>query len=357
MNSPHTLLLLLLILGGQAIQAEQSNGSLLTPVPHPDRYQLPATAIDTAELPDMRLAATDPADQPLPFYRIAGNTYLLFGNIAEVNEKNRGWNGNAGFIVTDEGVFVIDALGTPKLGQRFITTIRAVSDKPIRYLVLTHNHPDHAYGAIAFRRDTEARVVGHKGMLDYINSEQMNRSVEYRRDILSTDMQGFAAVIPDRLVDDARFSKQTIELGHHRFDIYNVGRHHSHGDLAVHQLPENILWISDLAFNQRTTFMADGNSRQAIEGQEWLLQNFADAALMVPGHGSAQTRPFSMVSNTRGYMQRLRDDMGEAVEQGVGLQQAVNLADFPEWHDTRLYDRNHRANASFVYREMELELF
>ena len=356
MNYPLKLLLLL-TLCTQPLQAADSINSPQVPIPHPDRYHLPANAIDTSELPTMTLTASDPADEPLPYYRIADNSYMLFGNIAEVDEKNRGWNGNAGFVVTDEGVFVIDALGTPKLGQRFIATIRSVTDKPIRYLALTHNHPDHSYGAIAFRRSSKAEVIAHTGTLDYINSDQMNSSVEYRRGFIPQDMQGFAAVTPDHLVDDTRFSKQTIKLGRHRFDIYNVGHHHSHGDLVIHQQPENILWISDLAFNQRTTFMGDGNSKQAVEAQDWLLQNFADAALMVPGHGSAQTKPFAMVSKTRAYMQRLRDEMGKAVEEGIGLQQAVDSSDFPEWHATRLYELNHRANANFVYREMEQELF
>jgi glyoxylase-like metal-dependent hydrolase (beta-lactamase superfamily II) len=321
------------------------------------QYDLPATAIDTDAIPYMVLDADAPDDEPLPYYRIAADSYMLFGNIAEVDEKNRGWNGNAGFVVTDEGVFVIDALGTPKLGRRFLATIRSVTDKPVRYLLLTHNHPDHSYGAIAFRRQTDAEVIAHKGTLDYIYSEQLDSSVAYRRGFIGTDMKNFAAVKPDTLIDDATFSNKRIELGDKTFVVYNSGMHHSHGDLVLQQLPQNILWISDLAFNQRTTYMGDGSSKQAIAGQNWLLEKFADATLMVPGHGSAQTAPFSMVSKTRRYMQRLRDEMGEAVEEGIGLQQAVTDSDFPEWHDTRLYELNHRSNANFVYREMELELF
>jgi glyoxylase-like metal-dependent hydrolase (beta-lactamase superfamily II) len=354
---PGAAFALALMLPCTSLVAADMNHGPQVAVPHPGRYQLPDSAIDTNAIPNMVLSAEDPADEPLPYYRIAAHSYMLFGNIAEVDEKNRGWNGNAGFVVTDEGVFVIDALGTPKLGQRLIATIRRVTDKPIRYLTLTHNHPDHSYGAIAFRRNTKAQVIAHAGTLHYINSEQMDSSVAFRRGFIPGDMEGFSAVTPDRLVDDARFSKMTLKLGQHRFDIYNVGHHHSHGDLVIHQLPENILWISDLAFNQRTTFMGDGNSKQALEGEEWLLQNFADAALMVPGHGSAQSTPFPMVRKTHSYIQRLRDEMGRAVEEGIGLQDAVDRSDFPEWHDSRLYELNHRANANFVYREMELELF
>jgi glyoxylase-like metal-dependent hydrolase (beta-lactamase superfamily II) len=320
-------------------------------------YDLPTTAIDTDAIPSMIIDAAAPDDEPLPYYRIADDTYMLFGNIAEVDEKNRGWNGNAGFVVTDAGVFVIDSLGTPKLGRRFLATIRSVTDKPVRYLLLTHNHPDHSYGAIAFRRSTDATVIAHKGTLDYIHSQQIDSSVEYRRGFIEQDMQNFAAVTPDVLIDDEHFSKKRFTLGDKSFVVYNSGKHHSHGDLVLQQLPQNILWISDLAFNQRTTYMGDGDSKQAIEGQDWLLDNFSDAQLMVPGHGSAQTEPFSMVNKTRRYMQRLREEMGEAVDAGVGLQQAVDNSDFPAWHNTRLYELNHRSNANFVYREMELELF
>ena len=320
-------------------------------------YQLPATAVDTTDIPQMVLAASAPDDEPLPYYRIAEDTYFLFGNIAEVDEKNRGWNGNAGFVVTEAGVFVIDALGTPKLGRRFLATIRSVTDKPVRYLLLTHNHPDHSYGAIAFRRHTDAKVIAHQGTLDYIYSEQLDSSVAYRRGFIEQDMQGFAAVEPDVMINAEPFVERRFTLGEKSFVIYSTGKHHSHGDLVLQQLPQNILWISDLAFNQRTTYMGDGDSQQAIAGQEWLLENFADAILMVPGHGSAQTRPFSMVDKTRSYMQRLRKEMGEAVEEGIELKQAVDSSDFPDWHDSRLYELNHRSNANFVYREMELELF
>ncbi len=351
-SSPLLPLLLLLTLASQTFASGPT-----VPVAHPDRYRLPSTAIDTIELPSMVLTADDPANEPLPYYRIADNTYMLFSNIAQLDDENRGWNGNAGFVVTEEGVFVIDALGTPKLGQRLIATIRTVTDKPIRYLALTHNHPDHGYGASAFHSDDAVQIIGHQGMLDYLDSDRMARSVAYRREILPLDMQGFEAVRPDLLIDVARFSNKRIELGNHRFDIYNAGMHHSHGDLVVHQLPENILWISDLAFNQRTTYMGEGHSEQAIDGLDWLRERFPDASLMVPGHGSAQTSPFPMISQTRAYIQRLRDEMGRAVEEGVGLLEATQGSDFPDWRNTRLYEENHPANASMVYREMEQELF
>lgn len=323
----------------------------------PNRYFVPKTAIDTTDLPNLVFKASDSQDTPLPVYQIAPNTYMFFGNIAQLDEYNRGANGNAGFVITSEGVVVIDSLGTPKLGQRLINTITSITDKPITHLFITHNHPDHAYGAIAFRRLAGVTIISHEGILDYIGSETIEASLQYRRGLMPDDMAGFEMVRPDVLIGAERFSSQTITSGDQTFVIYNTGKHHSYGDLVVHQVEDNIVWISDLAFNQRTTFMGDGNSKQIIEGQEWLLGMFANATLMVPGHGSAQTQPFPMVEKTRSYVTRLREAMAQAIEEGLGMQEAIDQANFPDWHESRLYDENHRRNAHFVYQEMEQELF
>ena len=227
----------------------------------------------------------------------------------------------------------------------------------MRYVIVTHNHPDHAYGAAAFQQLDAVTVITHAGMLDYTGSATLQTSVDYRRDILGNDMQGFAPVEADVLVNGERFDKQRIQLGDQVLDIYNAGSHHSYGDLVVYQVNDGILWISDLAFNQRTTFMGDGDSRQILETQDWLMQNFADAGLMVPGHGSPQTRPFPMVEKTRRYVERMRETMREAVENGVSLLDAVQQTEFDDWKEVRLYETNQRANAGFVYREMEQEFF
>jgi len=318
---------------------------------------LPQAAIDTEQIPRIALQADAPDDQPLPCYRIGKSTYLLFGNIAQVDVENRGWNGNAGFIVTGEGVIVIDTLGTPKLGRRLLATIATVTDQPVRYVIITHNHPDHAYGAAPFQRLDGVTAIAHAGMLDYTDSSTQQRSVDYRRDILGSDMQDFTPVEADVFINGERFGKQRIQLGDQVLDIYNAGSHHSYGDLVVYQVNDGILWISDLAFNQRTTFMGDGDSLQILEAGDWLMQNFDDAVLMVPGHGSPQTRPFPMVEKTRRYVERMREAMREAVENGVSLLDAVQQTQFEDWKDTRLYASNQRANAGFVYREMEQAFF
>jgi glyoxylase-like metal-dependent hydrolase (beta-lactamase superfamily II) len=333
------------------------DGKLLTGTKLPSGWKLPDNVIDTTTLPQFSLDAKARDTAILPVYQLTRDTFFLFGNIATLDEKNRGWNGNAGFVITGEGVVAIDTLGTPKLGRRMIATIRQLTDQPIKYLIVTHNHPDHAYGAGAFQALDGITVIAHQGTKAYNNSSTLEQSVAYREEILPTDMKGFKAVDADIYVDGNRFSSQTIRLGNKSFNIYNTGRHHSYGDLVIHQQPDNIVWISDLAFNLRTTYMGDGNSKQILEAQQWLMDKFSDARLMVPGHGGPQSQPFPMVEKTRNYVEKLRREMLQAVENGVSLYDAVQNTEFAQWKDTRLYEENHRANANFVYREMEQEYF
>jgi glyoxylase-like metal-dependent hydrolase (beta-lactamase superfamily II) len=81
---------------------------------------------------------------------------------AVLGDTGRGVEGgpNAGFVVTADGVVVIDALASPRQGEQLLRTIRRVTAYPIVWLVLTHHHPDHHFGAVVLRK-AGARVIAH----------------------------------------------------------------------------------------------------------------------------------------------------------------------------------------------------
>src|SRR5688500_4489639 len=87
---------------------------------------------------------------------------LAEGVYAAVGDTGRGSEGrpNAGFVVTDSGVVVIDALASPAQAESLLQAIRSITRQPIRWLVLTHHHPDHHFGAVVFRR-AGAKVISH----------------------------------------------------------------------------------------------------------------------------------------------------------------------------------------------------
>ncbi len=333
------------------------SGTLVNPKAKQPGWQLPDSAINTTTIPEIILDINDKPTEPLPVYRLSPSTYMFYGNIATLDKKNRGWNANAGFIVTSQGVIVIDTLGTPYLGQRMIATIRTITKQPVRYVIVTHNHPDHAYGYAAFDKLPDVNIIAHPGTVEYNHSATLESSVEYRRELLPDDMQDFMPLQAKSYLKVSPFKYKRIQIGDEIIDIYNTGKHHSYGDLLVYQPHQKILWVSDLVFNQRTTYMGDGSSSQILKAQDWLAKEFKDVELMVPGHGSAQTKPFPMLKRTHDYVTRMRKAMQKAVNKGVPLFDAVQNTDFEDWRDSRLYESNQRANANFVYREMEREYF
>ena len=318
---------------------------------HPIRVDIQPKVVQKALKSQEPGETLSPADT---LTRVAPDIYVTYGVIGTIDEFNRGFNGNAAFVVTDAGAVVIDALGSPRLGQQWIEAIRARTDKPIKHLILTHNHPDHSYGASAFRQWTDAEVIAHPATEQYLNSTQFEDSVAYRERLLDGDFANFEPVRPDAVVEPAFGEPRVLELGGATFHIYNVGSHHSFGDLLIHMPDRQITFVSDLYFQNRTTYMLDGDLSDYFQAHE--LAKGLDTELMIPGHGVVQEGPpFPMREKTVSYVTRLRDMMREAVENMVPLPQAVDRAAeaFPEWEDTALFGENHRKNANFVYTEME----
>jgi glyoxylase-like metal-dependent hydrolase (beta-lactamase superfamily II) len=323
----------------------------------PAKAFMPKEAVNSPRPPVYVVRTEDADSKPLPYFKIAPDTYFFFGNIAEVDGFNRGFNGNAGFVVTHDGVLVVDALGTPALARRMIASIREVTSKPIRYLLITHAHPDHFYGASAFAALPGLKVISHAGTEEYVRSSTIERSVAYRKVFLPREMQNFNAVVPDILIGGGNPAHISLRFGGKTFEIYDVGHHHSHGDLLMWQKEDRILWISDLAFNGRVTYIGDGSLPEIDAMQDWMAKQFPSVLLMIPGHGAPQTAPFDMVAKTRRYVDSLTEKIRASLKHGESMQDAVAHADLPEFKDWPLYELNHRINAIYVYRLLEEELF
>jgi len=83
--------------------------------------------------------------------KASAHVYYVQGMSGVASEENQGFNSNAGFVVTKEGVVVFDALGTPVLGEKLIAAIRKITDQPIKRVIVSHFHADHVYGLQAFK--------------------------------------------------------------------------------------------------------------------------------------------------------------------------------------------------------------
>ncbi len=292
----------------------------------------PVSPTDTARTP------------PLVARRLAEGVYAVPGDTGRGSEGRP----NAGFVVTRDGVLAIDALASPRQAEALLRTIRGVTRQPVRWLVLTHHHPDHHFGAIVFRRagatviaHPDTRVLASEGGQDAL-------AANWVRVVGLDAMRGFEfADVPDRPVT----ATDTLRLGGRTIVVTAAGGGHSVGDLMVWLPKERVLFAGDLLIEDGVTMVVDGSAR-ALKGGLAKIDTLAPR-VVVPGHGAIPADPAALVARTRAYITDLETDMRAAVERGVPMRRALSTLPPPD--ETRPVSLNsrRRRNAARVYVEEE----
>ncbi|MEO1940831.1 MAG: MBL fold metallo-hydrolase, partial [Candidatus Thioglobus sp.] len=212
--------------------------------------------------------------------KLIGDAYYVPGMSGAATEYE-GFISNAGFVVTNEGVVVFDALGTPSLAHAMLGEIRKITDQPIKIVVMSHYHADHLYGLQVFK-DEGAQVWAPKGTWDYLDSETAENLLESRRTALFPWVTDDTYLVkPDRIIDqDIKFS-----LGAHEFMINYFGKVHSDGDMSLLSVKDQTLYSGDIIFEGRLPFVGDANIIDWVKTLERMQHTQVD--YFVPGHGSA----------------------------------------------------------------------
>lgn len=284
---------------------------------------------------------------PVPI-RVGKHGYYVQGQGGPATAANEGYNSNAGFVVTAEGVVVVDALGTPSLGYELINAIRRVASQPIRRVIVTHYHADHVYGLQAFK-EIGAEIWAHRGGREYLEREAQAR-LEQRRQALAPWVNAHTRVIPaDRWLD----GNETFTLGGLTFDLIHLGPAHSPEDLVVVVREEQLIFSGDIIFTGRIPFVGAADSKRWLATLDELLK--LKPKIMVTGHGRVSTEPARDLTLTRDYLRYLRETMGKAVEDFVPFEEAYRRTDWSRYSGLPAFDAANRVNAYGTYLLMERE--
>ncbi len=294
------------------------------------------------------LAAAPLAAQETAFQlaEIAPGVYAHQGETALMTRDNLGGIANLGAIVGDDAVAVIDTGGSLLEGKAFLAALREKTQKPIRYVINTHAHPDHVFGNGAFE-GAGATFVGHKNLPRALAARGPHYLSSFR-DAMGDALDGVTIVAPSLTVAETL----TLDLGHRPIELQAWRTAHSEADLTVLDAKTGTLFAGDLLFLQHVP-VVDGSLLGFLDVADRLAG--IPAERVVPGHGPMVAPWPKALDDERAYLTRLTADLRAAIKKGETVKAAAAEAAAGERPKWRLFEDYNARNATAGFAELEWE--
>jgi glyoxylase-like metal-dependent hydrolase (beta-lactamase superfamily II) len=247
--------------------------------------------------------ASPPAESP-PFVL----TQVGPGVWAAIDGPKHGAGSNAGFVVGEDGVAVIDSFYTPAAARALLAEIRKVTPKPVRYVVNTHYHVDHTGGDQVFK-DAGAIIIAHRNVRAWIHEDNLHLLGAR----ITPAQQALVEALPTP--DLTTTTALTLWLGARRVDVQAYPGH-TGGDLVVRVPDARVVFTGDLLWRQTSPNVIDGRLAPWIRTEDaFLALPNAAATTFVPGHGQVATA--SDVADFKAYLADLLDLVAAARAKGL----------------------------------------
>jgi cyclase len=224
---------------------------------------------------------------------------------------------NCGVIVGTDAVLVVDTLISAKDAEKFRAEILKLTDKPIKYVVNTHYHLDHAWGNEVFERNG-AVVIGHEN--SRVAAPKSEYGLAHYNDfgLTSADMEGTVLKFPTVTF----WNSMRVDLGGGVLvDLSYPGASHTDGSITALVTPDKALFLGDILFTKCHPYLGEGDIPSWIK----VLANFerTKAAFIIPGHG-----PLSTIADIKDMEAYLKDFafFAKTMLFMKGQQDAVSLA-------------------------------
>lgn len=269
--------------------------------------------------------------------------FVRKGLIADADAQNLDAIANIGFIVGQNGVLVTESGGSMADGQWLRAEIAKRTDKPVTHVVLSHVHPDHAFGAGAFAADKPA-FVGHAKLKEALDA----RGEFYRKrlaDLFGEEKAG-PVVYPTMSVADTA----EVDLGDRKLTFTAHGPAHTTSDLSMKDSKSGLLFPADLLFVERIPSL-DGSLKGWLKELERVKAS--GAALAVPGHGPVRVDLAPAVSDLTAYLTALMDQTKAAIAKDVPIDKAVDTVAQDQKDKWKLFEHYNRRNVTVAYQELE----
>lgn len=303
-----------------------------------------------------------------------GFARLADGVYARVVSPDSNAVANSGFVVLDHSVLVFDTHFTPEAGAELRDAVRAVTDRPVRYVINSHGHTDHTHGNQVF---AGAQIVGSdRARRDVVEVDlpAWERSVAAARaEVGAMRAAGASAeagastgagaarlrqrqqyldnisrlrILPPQVTFERALS---IREGGREVRLLYLGNAHTEGDIVLYLPGEKIAFVGDLFFNRAIPNTDDARVLEWGATVDALLA--LDAETFIPGHGDVGSR--EDVRAFARYLRELRSLVQPAVERGDSLQQAITEISVPAAYASWGFQNFFPANVQKMYIELK----
>lgn len=248
------------------------------------------------------------------------------GLYAYISENDS--SANSTFLITSEGIFVVDTGLNAEEGGKLLAQIRKVSAAPVRWIVNTHYHQD------------------HRGGNNTVGPDALVISTGYTRDrVLQSDAHGYGLnmIVNQQVV---------MHIGGHEIRIFYPGPAHTMGDLVVYFPDEQTIATGDLFLTNSCPAMDEGDMGNWIHALDRILA--LPITHVVPGHFELATP--KELRRFRDYLAALRDQVTPMYRDGVTLEQLkqrISLPEFSDFHQFPKYEATFADNAEAYYHQLQ----
>jgi glyoxylase-like metal-dependent hydrolase (beta-lactamase superfamily II) len=284
--------------------------------------------------------------------KVSDHVYVIHGPLELPNETNEGFMNNPAFIVTDDGVVVIDPGSSVHTGNMLLREIRKLTDKPVIAVFDTHVHGDHWLGNDAIKRAfPDADIYAHHKTISMIADGEGQNWLE----LMSTMTKGATDGTSIVNAKDALKGGEDLSIGGHQFQIIHRGKAHTVTDIMILYKEDNVLFTGDNVTHERIIRMVDGSFKGNIETIE--TAKSLQARIIVPGHG--KTGGTELLDKYHTYLSTLYSSVSKYFDEDMSdfeMKPLIHteLKDFHHWAG---YDDELGKHISGAYLEIEAAAF
>lgn len=281
-------------------------------------------------------------DYPLQPQAIAPDTFVLEGKTVDFSKENGGYIVNAAYIVTNDGVVVIDTGPSRRFGEQQRALIEQTTGKKVIRVYITHHHPDHFLGNQAF---TDLPIYALPATIQGVQREGETFSNNMYR-LIGDWMRDTSVIAPNQ---EAKLGREVI--GGHELELLAF-KGHTHADLVVFDHTTGVLFAGDLVFNQRAATTPHANIIDWLASLEQLLK--LPFKVLVPGHGKV-TQDDQPIAQTRAYLVWLQTLLQQAAATGLDMNEVMATPIPADFKDIALAQNELRRSVAHLYPALEAE--